>query len=279
MSSPTPTNDDGSHSDSSSPPPEPFSVTNPRPDLTPGIAAAALARMVALELVNVGFDSATQESLDELEGLVLAFFGQLIERSHDLAELARRTGPNFRDVVQACAQLGVAEMSELTEQAKMEPYPLDDEIDLQVISYERPKKEYVPDTLESDDESDSEPPSHSAAVLSASFLPPLPAKHSYKQTPVFPKSSIAPSVPPPPNAALQTPSPAALAHLSTLRSRLTNSQLVASSLRNLIRSTSARNPEGAGMEVDGVNGIGTGAGEEDDVVDYEGEWYAIPDDS
>ena len=67
----------------------------------------------------------------------------------------------------------------------------------------------------------------------------------------------------PPTTSQQAPSSAALSHLSTLRSRLNDSQLVASSLRNLIRRTGAT---GRTQEQEG-------GGQEDDVVDYEGEWY------
>ena len=125
--------------------------------------------------------------------------------------------------------------------------------------------------------------SATAAALRASFLPALPARHSYRQTPVFPKSSIAPPVRAPSSALLQTPSSVALAHISTLRSRLSDSQLVATSLRNLIRKTSAREQpetvveEGAGLDDDGavvarmprvpLDG-------EKDVVSFEEGWYA-----
>lgn len=68
-------------------------------------------------------------------------------------------------------------------------------------------------------------------------------------------------------------------HLSTLRSRLNDSQLVASSLRNLIRKTSARAAtagEGAmvlGDQSEGGAAAATAENDNDDVVDYEGEWY------
>lgn len=136
-------------------------------------------------------------------------------------------------------------------------------------------------------------------ALKGDFLPPLPAKHSYKQTPVrhiapllsspeleltarlheqvYPQSRIPPAIPQASTfPTQQTPSALAMRHLSTLRSRLNDSQLVASSLRNLIRKTSARatsGTEGAMILGDQQEGGATADNDNDDVVDYEGEWY------
>ncbi|GAA5989965.1 hypothetical protein JCM10908_002399 [Rhodotorula pacifica] len=110
-----------------------------------------------------------------------------------------------------------------------------------------------------------------ADPLKAEWLPALPPKHSWKQTPVYPESAAPPPIPPPISQTQQAPSAAALRHLSTLRARLNDSQLVASSLRNLIRRTRA---SGLGASAGDVGG-GVGMGEHDsaDVVDYESEWY------
>ncbi|GAA5827573.1 hypothetical protein JCM11251_001740 [Rhodosporidiobolus azoricus] len=119
----------------------------------------------------------------------------------------------------------------------------------------------------------------------AGWLPTLPPKHSWKQTPVYPESAAPPPIPPPISQTQQAPSAAALQHLSTLRARLNDSQLVAASLRNLIRRTGARAVAPAG--VGGGGGGGGVAGEEQraqqeallqeaqDVVDYESEWYGV----
>ncbi|GAA5820211.1 hypothetical protein JCM3770_006062 [Rhodotorula araucariae] len=107
-----------------------------------------------------------------------------------------------------------------------------------------------------------------ADPLRASWLPALPPKHSWKQTPVYPQSAPPPPLPPPISRTQQAPSAIALAHLSTLRARLNDSQLVSSSLRNLIRRTRGAAAGGAG-----AGAAGDAAGEGADVVDYEGEWY------
>ncbi|GAA6039375.1 hypothetical protein JCM8097_002822 [Rhodosporidiobolus ruineniae] len=147
----------------------------------------------------------------------------------------------------------------------------------------------------------------------AGWLPGLPPKHSWKQTPVYPTSAAPPPIPPPISQTQQAPSAAALQHLSTLRARLNDGQLVAQSLRNLIRRTGARALEagaasaavgpGVGKEKDGkgkgkeldVGGEAAGGGGEKskegslapsqaqqaqmddtvDVVDYEAEWYGV----
>ncbi|GAA5912358.1 hypothetical protein JCM6882_002570 [Rhodosporidiobolus microsporus] len=115
----------------------------------------------------------------------------------------------------------------------------------------------------------------------AEWLPGLPPKHSWKQTPVYPQSAAPPPIPPPISQTQQAPSSAALQHLSTLRARLNDSQLVAASLRNLIRRTGARAVAPAGF------GGGEGGATEEaqqqeallqeaqDVVDYESEWYGV----
>lgn len=41
-------------------------------DLPPSIASTALRKLVALELTSAGFDSADEEALEELEGVVYA---------------------------------------------------------------------------------------------------------------------------------------------------------------------------------------------------------------
>ncbi|GAA5934430.1 hypothetical protein JCM1841_000919 [Sporobolomyces salmonicolor] len=121
----------------------------------------------------------------------------------------------------------------------------------------------------------------------AEWLPGLPPKHSWKQTPVFPESAAPPALPPPLSQTQQAPSAIALQHLSTLRARLNDSQLVASSLRNLIRRTSARpsallasqHPQqlanGTNLDVIAATSAAAAAAAEQgaDLVSYENEWY------
>lgn len=115
--------------------------------------------------------------------------------------------------------------------------------------------------------------------LEAPYLPPLPAKHAWRQTPVYPQSTLqkhqlltAPTLANNPNQ--QVPSAAAMAHLSTLRSRLADSQLVASSLRNLIRKTTHAAPRAITFNENGERLVKGGVNEdESDVIDYESVWY------
>ncbi|ORY52718.1 hypothetical protein BCR35DRAFT_327205 [Leucosporidium creatinivorum] len=290
-----------------SPPPLPFSLENPRPDLPPAVAASALRKLVSYELEQAGFEAVTEEALEELEGVVFSFFGSLLVRSHDLANLGRRNQPNFKDLVQGVRDFGVAGVGELKEE--VERTKGRDVPDLAIV-YDKLREEAPGPTLASDDEpSSEEEPSEDEAepapappptidgvpvpaptpvvkkkvkqpklkpldALKADHLPPLPAKHSYKQTPVYPQSRIPPSIPQASTfPTQQTPSTVAMRHLSTLRSRLNDSQLVASSLRNLIRKTSARATAGGEGAIVGLEGAQQGGQEDDDVVDYEGEWY------
>ncbi|GAA5931184.1 uncharacterized protein JCM15063_002570 [Sporobolomyces koalae] len=120
----------------------------------------------------------------------------------------------------------------------------------------------------------------------AEWAPTLPPKHSWKQTPVFPEQPPPPPIPDPVSRTAQAPSATALAHLSTLRARLNDSQLVASSLRNLIRRTGAAArghtayaPASASMT--GLNDASdaavtnaqVAAEQEADLVSYENGWY------
>lgn len=72
MSSPVPSSA-GSRSRSASPASVPdLNDGSLVPDLPDGIAASCLRKLVALELTSAGFDSANQDALDELEGIVLS---------------------------------------------------------------------------------------------------------------------------------------------------------------------------------------------------------------
>lgn len=98
---------------------------------------------------------------------------------------------------------------------------------------------------------------------------------------VFPLATLSNSKASISHVQLQTPSAPALAHLATLASRVTNSQDVAQSLRNLIRVTSGRALLATGLVSDNVGHMQrkrTKADEAEergsDVVDYESEWYS-----
>ncbi|KAK4701848.1 hypothetical protein P7C70_g4379, partial [Phenoliferia sp. Uapishka_3] len=250
---------DNSDSDSSDSPPPVFDDSNLRPDLPPATAQSALRKLVALELKAAGFDAAHPDALDDLDGILWSFFGSLLIHAHELAELGKRLKPNLKDVIRSCEELGVGGVRELTQEIKREkPYDAPGT----KIHYDKvPISQSKIVTLDSDSEDDPSLATSSSATTSAltsSFLPPLPSRHSYRQTPVFPKSSIAPPVRAPSSVVLQTPSAVALAHISTLRMRLSDSQLVAKSLRNLIRKTSAREEALGVVEEDGTVGSGEG---------------------
>lgn len=89
---------------------------------------------------------------------------------------------------------------------------------------------------------------------------------------VYPESAAPPPIPPPISQTQQAPSAAAMQHLSTLRARLNDSQLVAASLRNLIRKTRA---SAVGEHHHHSQQQQQQQQQQDsaDVVDYESEWY------
>ncbi|GAA5866499.1 hypothetical protein JCM8547_000644 [Rhodosporidiobolus lusitaniae] len=354
--------------DASSRPPSPFTVDHPRPDLPPALAAQVLHRAVAAGLAHAGFEGAEEEALDELEGVVVSFFGSLLSYAQQLAELGRRHQPTLADVVKGCEDLGVGGAGVLLQELKSSEQAPDVR-----LAYKRPRAPSPPPLLlPSDDESDPLPPSllsppaspppqpdsdsdedaefeevlplgpdglplpsalaekdakkkqkeekrekkrrekekrmkdrerrrrerkrrQEADPFRGEWLPVLPPKHSWKQTPVYPQSAAPPPIPPPISQTQQAPSAAALQHLSTLRARLNDSQLVAASLRNLIRRTGARGIASApaGVGEGGKDGAKEGGKENDsvtpaptatpapappddaDVVDYESEWYGV----
>ncbi|BGP27548.1 bromodomain transcription factor [Rhodotorula toruloides] len=363
--------DDALSSHSSSAPLAPFTIHNPRPDLPPALPALVLRKLVAAELLGVGFKEADQEALEEIEGALYEFFGSLLTYAHQLAELGRRHVPTVADVVKGCEDLGVGGTRELLAEARRGRPAVAEDVQ---IAYKGPRAFVdLGPLLPSDDEDDdphdpskdpslaSPPPSpplppfsddedsdaefeevgpaggseaevkarkeeaaeaqkrakrekrdellrekearrtererrrrerqrrREANPMKAEWLPALPPKHSWKQTPVYPESAAPPPIPPPISQAQQAPSAAALQHLSTLRARLNDSQLVAASLRNLIRRTAARSlnagkdgnaptaPNGAPMDVENQPQQQQQQQQEADVVNYESEWYGAKD--
>lgn len=94
-----------------------------------------------------------------------------------------------------------------------------------------------------------------------------------RRTQVYPESAAPPPIPPPISQTQQAPSAAALQHLSTLRARLNDSQLVAASLRNLIRKTRA-SAVGEQQHLQHLQQQQQQQQQDSaDVVDYESEWY------
>lgn len=76
--------DDALSSHSSSAPLAPFTIHNPRPDLPPALPALVLRKLVAAELLNVGFEGAEDEALEEVEGALYSCqsLHQLMKRPH-----------------------------------------------------------------------------------------------------------------------------------------------------------------------------------------------------
>ncbi|GAA5887588.1 hypothetical protein JCM16303_001438 [Sporobolomyces ruberrimus] len=385
----TPSTSSSSSSRSTSPnPPLPLNSTlqDPffRPPLPPALPALVLRKMIALQLVETGFEAGENEAIEFLEGALYSFFGTLLNYAHDLAELARRHEPTLEDVVQGCREMGLVEStrdlypSQLPNLASSSSSSTSADLSIRYARSSR-RRAKSPVLLPSDDEheafSDPEPdpafesppasPSRSAdwnpgddsssdddddddddedefeevvpmgadgqpipgakeakdakkrdkeqrrkdrgerrkerdrrrkarefrkneygGTFEASWAPKLPPKHSWKQTPVFPEQPPPPPIPAPVSRTAQAPSKLALAHLSTLRSRLNDSQLVASSLRNLIRRTGASarggNPyttssaivTGEGGTAEEVQVAAEVAAEQEaDLVSYENEWY------
>ncbi|GAA5959356.1 hypothetical protein JCM3765_006578 [Sporobolomyces pararoseus] len=379
-----------SSSRSTSPNPPQLDPALPPPSLPPALPALILRKMVALQLVQTGFEAADEEAIEFLEGSLYTFFESLVRFSHDLAELGRRHEPTLQDVVEGARQMGVVssprDLSQEIElqQEREQSNPLSSNLDLS-IRYARSTRRHQaksPTLLPSDDElpafSDPEPdpqfespppspktlhtdddddedddfeevvplgadgqpiPGGSSEVqaakeakkkeklkrkaekeqrmkererrrkarefrnrefgktFEADWAPKLPPKHSWKQTPVFPEQPPPPPIPDPVSRTAQSPSALALSHLSTLRSRLNDSQLVASSLRNLIRRTGAAargNPHLTNSTTT-ISTSNTGesnvappplptaeeaqvaaevaAEQEADLVSYENEWY------
>ncbi|SCV72934.1 BQ2448_6859 [Microbotryum intermedium] len=278
--------------------------------LPPSVAAHVVRRLVARELQDVGFDSAQQDALEEIEG----FFGSALVLAHDLANHAHRSRPNVKDIVESCRRLGVGSEPELVQEVKRTKHRPSEE--WPKLRFQRSTKRRSSPTgplLGSDDEGEqderekkekefiktfnSTPAAIASGIVTGQTiaskrtfdalrnqpgLPALPNKHSFKVTPAYPTPTLsAPFVPP--NLTYhpkpQEPSPLALTHLSTLQSRQNDSTQVAASLRNLIRRTSARpqqstfnNASSAPNGLDGTDLLGNG--EELDVVDYSTEWYS-----
>ncbi|KAM0753308.1 hypothetical protein T439DRAFT_379008 [Meredithblackwellia eburnea MCA 4105] len=262
---------------STSTPPPPFSASNPRPDVPRDAAIQALRTLILARLQHVGFHAAKQDVVDELQAITFELLESILIHANQLAQHARRTGPNLKDIVRSSEELGIGGTQQLLEEIssqnkdKLNQFPIPET----TFNYTKKRKEVVENTLGSDDEEDDDALAASKRlkeVLVADFLPPLPSKHSYKQTPVFPKSSTSAPVPSP-SLPLQAPSAAASAHIATLRSRLADGQVVARSLRNLVRATGGGGGGGSGT----VTIVGGGAGQEEeslaDVVDFERDWY------
>ncbi|KAK4049894.1 hypothetical protein OIO90_005283 [Microbotryomycetes sp. JL221] len=246
------------------------SADGTRPSLTPIVAVEYLERLVNVELQAAGYLTADKEALEQLQGMTVVFFEALVQRAHELTEQANRTRVNLKDALEASVETGIvaypAQMIRFAKQTR----DRNDQVDVPPIRYKRVRPPVIEKTLPSDNEQDEEdddsnlvrsngkgdqsaslPDLHQSIIpkvkprklpeaLKASFLPPLPPKHTFKQTPVYPQPAPPPLIPQPTFDPIQKPSKEAMRHLATLRARFNDSQLVSSSLRNLIRKTSVR---------------------------------------
>ncbi|KDE05926.1 hypothetical protein MVLG_03739 [Microbotryum lychnidis-dioicae p1A1 Lamole] len=280
--------------------------------LPPSVAANVVRRLVARELQEVGFDSAQQDALEEIEGCLFTFFGSALLLAHDLANHAQRVRPNVKDLVESCRRLGVGSEPELVHEVNRTKHrPSEEWPKLRFQSSSKRRSSPSGPLLRFDDEGEqderekrekefinifnSTPAAIASGIVTGQTiaskrtsdalsdlpgLPALPNKHSFKVTPAYPTPTLsAPFVPPnlTHHPKPQEPSPLALAHLATLQSRQNDSTQVAASLRNLILRTSAR-PQQSIFNPSAPNGSDTigllGNGEELDVVDYSTEWYS-----
>ncbi|KAK4050254.1 hypothetical protein OIV83_003575 [Microbotryomycetes sp. JL201] len=251
--------------------------------LTGAIAVECLERLVNLELKAAGYATADQQALQHLHGLAVVFFEALVQRAHELTEQAARSNVNIKDAIAASVDLGVVTgpmdfigLSDATRDRNAEA-------GAPPLRYKRVRPSAVEKTLPSDDEENEQEhakdkddveqylqqsiipkvkPRKLPEALTAPYLPQLPPKHTFKQTPVYPQPAAPPTIPNPTYEPRQKPSTEALRHLATLRARFNDSQMVASSLRNLIRKTSVRTVAAQQQNMPTIEPSRAGAGKE-----------------
>ncbi|KAM0786309.1 hypothetical protein ACM66B_001787 [Microbotryomycetes sp. NB124-2] len=235
--------------------------------MTGRVAVECLQRLVNLELHAAGYETADSLALEHLHGLAVVFFEALVQRAHELTEQAARTNVNLKDAIAASVELGVANRPADFVALAHATQDRNSSAGVPTLKFKRVKRPVIEKTLPSDDDDDEEEqeehdvnqlegrdksdvlhqsiipkvkPRKLPEALKASYLPQLPPKHTFKQTPVYPQPAAPPTIPNPTYEPRQKPSTEALRHLATLRARFNDSQMVASSLRNLIRKTSVR---------------------------------------
>ncbi|PPQ69382.1 hypothetical protein CVT24_001651 [Panaeolus cyanescens] len=193
-------------------PPEP-----PEPAVTPAVASRALQKLISHQLQQAGFNTAVQPAVQRLELEVATFVQQLYQRAHEYANLANRANAVASDVVQACEDFDIepkdlwaVKNSSLRRRKRGTHDPT------KLISLTNPpSRSPSPELLASDDD-EGPPPIPATLKNLPSYLPSLPPKHTYLQTPASPPKKAA---------------------LPSLEKKLKTAGLVQESLQHLLLAT------------------------------------------
>ncbi|KAG0148162.1 hypothetical protein CROQUDRAFT_714720 [Cronartium quercuum f. sp. fusiforme G11] len=202
-------------------------MPSPEVRMTDATARFALLRLISIQLNAVGFTHVQDKSLlEDIEGLLDGLIEGLVRLAYELAQHTRRSRPNIRDMLGACADQGIELGHLLSMLSQTLPYTsVPDESRLNVLSedlnFELP---IAPATtphdptlgfLSSDSESDNEQEKTNAIspsnvrkklnpelIGSLPHLPALPAKHTWRETyvkpapvTVIPPSHVSQSIP------------------------------------------------------------------------------------
>lgn len=244
--------------------------------MTDATARFALLRLISIQLDAAGFTHVQDKSLlEDIEGLLDGLIEGLVHLAYEFAQHTRRSRPNVRDMVTACADQGIelCHLQAVLSQAL--PHMEDLKFELPIASSTIPHDPTV-GFLSSESESDDDQasnltsranrPSHSRTRLNIELvgglphLPALPARHTWRQTytepgPItvippphvsLPQSTV-PTSEPRPNSPIPidvypfeaSPNdPNIPTCLHSLNRRILDTRLVERSLRNLVERTS-----------------------------------------
>ncbi|KAF9040628.1 hypothetical protein BJ165DRAFT_1350640 [Panaeolus papilionaceus] len=199
------------------PPSEPSPPEPPEPAVTPAVASRALRKLVSHQLQQAGFNTAVQPAIERLEIEVAIFVQQLYQRAHEYANLANRAGVIASDLVIACEDFDIqpkdlyaVKVNSLRKRKRGNHDPT------KLITLTNPpSRSPSPELLSSDDE-EGPPPIPTTLKNLPSYLPDLPPKHTYLQTPASPPKKAA---------------------LPSLEKKLKTAALVQESLQHLLLAT------------------------------------------
>ncbi|KAJ3509270.1 hypothetical protein NLJ89_g5312 [Agrocybe chaxingu] len=194
-------------------PPDP-----PEPAVTTEVASRAIQRLVSFELQNAGFQRAEQPTVQRLELEVSTFVQQLFQRAHEFANLANRAGAIASDLLLACEDYGMPpkELYQVKNATSRKRKRGDNEAKTRPPALiAPPSRPPSPELLSSDDE-ETTPAIPTTLRNLPSYLPELPPKHTYLQTPASPPKKAA---------------------LPSLEKKLKTAALVQDSLQNLLTAT------------------------------------------
>ncbi|EGG00926.1 uncharacterized protein MELLADRAFT_111428 [Melampsora larici-populina 98AG31] len=193
--------------------------------MTHATARFAILRLISIQLDAAGFTHVQDKSLlEDIEGLLDGLIEGLVHLTYEFAQHTRRSRPNIRDMVTACADQGIelchlqAVLSQTLPHMSVRETYEDLKFELPIASSTIPHDPtvgFLSSESESEDEQASNQsasranrPSHSRAKLNMELvgglphLPALPAKHTWRQTYVEPAPI---TVIPPPHVSLPKP--------------------------------------------------------------------------